>query len=194
MTPRPALSKSFANALSYAVEQRGWRAFIPYIFGACIGLGAFGAWSVPGEFWADTKWDVSATVYGGVLAFNAILLAVGGNAFGKIYELITGPRLGPILKKHGLLDEHLAFIDLNQIVLVAAALASLAGLITVLLPAQLWVDRALLAGSFSLSAYSLMRTFDSTRMMHELIWEQAHLGDEEGSSDQPRLRPVENGR
>jgi hypothetical protein len=193
MTPRPSLAKSFASALNYAAEQRGWIAFVPYVVLASVGLGAYAAWSVPEAFWSDGKWDVSATVYGGVLAFNAILLAVSGNAFAKIYEIITGPTVGPVIRKHGLLEEHLAFVDVNQLTLVAAALASLAGLITVLLPVLVWVDRSLLAATFSLSAYSLVRTMQASKMMHELIWEQAHLGDE-SSEPQPRLRPVENGR
>jgi len=192
MTPRPPLSKSIAAAIHYRVEKRGWLGFIPYVFAASSALGFWAAWSIPGSLWSDDAWDVSATVYGGVLAFNAILLAVSGNAFSKIYEIITRPPIGPILKKHGLLEEHLGFADLTQIVLVIAALASLAGLITVLLPAQLWVDRLVFAGSFSMSAYSLVRTVQTAGMMHELIWEQAHLEDE--GATKPRLRPVENVR
>jgi hypothetical protein len=192
MKPRPPLSKSLAAAIHYRVEKRGWPGFLPYVLAVCTGLGAWAAWSIPGSFWNDDQWSVSATVYGGVLAFNAILLAVSGNSFAKIYEIITGPPIGPILRKHGLLEEHLGFADLTQLILVAAAIASLAGLITVLLPADLWVDRALLAGSFSLSAYSLARTLQTARMMHELIWEQAHVGEDE--SRQSHLRPVENGR
>jgi hypothetical protein len=189
---RPPLSQSFATALKYSAERRGWLAFVPYFFLSCVGVGTAAAWSVPHDFWSDANQDVSATVYGGILAFNAILLAVSGSAFAKIYDIITGPVLGPILKKNDLLDEHLAFVDLNQLVLVFAALMSLAALVTVLLPALVWVDRALLMATLAFSAYSLLRTLSSTKMMHELIWEQAHADDLMGRPS--HLRPVENGR
>lgn len=157
-----------------SADHRGWLAFIPYVFLSCALLGVVAGWSVPKSFWTDDNQDVSTTVFGGILAFNGLLLAVGATAFGKIYEIISGAVIGPTLKKHGLIDEHLAYVDLNQIVLVLAAISSLSGLVTVLLPAQLWLDRAIFSGAICFSAYALIGTLSATRMMHELIWEQTH--------------------
>jgi hypothetical protein len=158
----------------------------------CIGVGAAAAWVVPDAFYGSGERDISTTVYSGILAFNGFLLAVGATAFSKIYEIMTGPVLGPILRKHGLIDEHLAFVDVNQLTLVAAAMFSLAGLITVLLPALPWVDRIIFSGAVGLSLYALARTMASAKMMHDLIWEQSHANDR--SSEQPKLRPVSNGK
>lgn len=191
MKARPSLAQSFAEALKYSAEQRGWLAFIPYVFLLCIGIGAAAAWAVPDGFFGAGEQGISTTVYGGILAFNGFLLAVGATAFSKIYEIMTGPVLGPILRKHGLIDEHLAFVDVNQLTLVTAAMFSLAGLITALLPTLPWVDRLIFSGAVGLSLYALARTISSAKMMHELIWEQAHADDH--PSDKPNLRTVRNG-
>src|SRR3712207_1066163 len=107
MEKRRSFAESFADALRVSAAKRGWRAYVPHVLLICLGLGAGGAYAVEAAFWSTEKWDVAATVYGGLLAFNALLLAVGWSAFSKIYEVISRGRLGEVLLKNKLLDEHL---------------------------------------------------------------------------------------
>jgi hypothetical protein len=142
-------------------------------------------------FWADEKWEVSAAVMGGMLAFNGILLAVGWGAFSKIHDIISEPEFSAFLKRHDILDIHMMFVDGTHFALAASALASFAALIGVLLPLPLLADKALFAISISASLNAVMEAFRATEMMNDLIWDKAH--SDERPSSQPSLRTVENG-
>lgn len=177
MKPRRNFAESFADAIRISAAKRKWRAFIPHVFLSCLGAGFAASWSIDAAFWTQNNWDVSATVFGGLLAFNALLLAVGWSAFSKIYEVISGGRIGKILTGRGLLDEHLFFVDANHAVLVASAFMSGLGLFSILWPLHPIADRTILAIAVGSSIYALIRSLSCTTMMHQLIWEQAHIED-----------------
>lgn len=180
MKSRPSFAQSFASALAEDAKDRGWRAFVPiYILGS-VAIGAFAAWRMPAAFWDDTQWGVSATAFGGILAFNGLLLALGWSSFSKIYEIILAEPIGPILRKHGLLDGHLAFIDANHFVLVVAALFSGAAMVTTLALLPVAADRVMFGLAVAGTLYSLVRALASIKMMNELIWERAHIESEGG--------------
>lgn len=190
MKKRPTLAVSIATSLQAGAENRGLRAYIPFWMVASAVAGYAVAFYLPAEFWSDDKWDVSTAVFAGFLAFNGLLLALGWFAFAKIYETLTGTELGAMLTRHGMLGVHLAFIDVSHFVLVFSSIASVLCLVTVLLPVPLWADRIAIGTSISLTVYGLCRAISATRMMNDLVWEQAHLAPQLG----PRLAAVENAK
>lgn len=189
MKKRPSFAVSLASALRADAADRGWRAFFPTfgILSGVIGVGA--AYFTPIAFWTTAQWDISTAVYGGLLAFNGLLLALGWSAFSRIYEIIANGKVGEVLRKHDLLSEHLAFVDANHATLVASASFSLVGLISVLMTLPLIADQAILGLSVGTIVYALIRAMASTKMMSDLVWEQAHLAE---TADRPLLRPVES--
>lgn len=178
MKHRPSLAVSLATSLKSGAESRGFLAYVPFVFGMCLVVGFVSAEFIPGEFWSDARWDVSTAVFAGLLAFNGLLMSLGWFAFSKIYEILANDRLGQMLTRNGLLDVHLAFIDISHAVLICASALSVAGLVSVLVGAPVPVDRILLGSCLGFTLYGLARAFSATKMMNDLIWEQAHLDRE----------------
>ena len=185
MNSRPKLSVSLAKSLKAGAESRGFLAYFPFVFATCLTLGFVAAEYVPISFWADGSWDVSTAVFGGMLAFNGLLMSLGWFAFSKIYEILANERLGKMLTENKLLDVHLAFIDVSHIVLIAASCLSVVGLVVILAGMPLWMDEFLFGACLGLTLYGLARAFSATKMMNDLVWEQAHL-DRSG----PNLKAV----
>ena len=185
MNNRPTLSVSIATALISSAESKGFLAYVPFVFGACLAVGFASAEYIPVGFWLDSRWDVSTAVFGGLLAFNGLLMSLGWFAFSKIYEIIANDSLGKMLTKHGLLGVHLAFIDISHLVLICASLLSVLGLVATLTGMPILVDRLLFGGCLGFTLYGLARAFSATKMMNDLIWEQANL-----SRNPPKLETV----
>jgi hypothetical protein len=195
MPPRPSFAATYAKALVVAARKRGWWAYVPTRLLISLGLGAAAAYFVPGGaqgFWADSNWGTSATVIGGVLAFNGILLAVGWSAFAKIYDVIGSPDFSAFLKRHDMLDTHIMFVDAVHFSLAAAALISFAALIGLLLPLPELADRGLFALMVGSCVNSIAEAFSATAMMNDLIWDKAHADG--SAAGQSHLRPVSNGK
>ena len=145
---------------------------------AVLSVGFASASYIPLEFWMDSKWVVSTAVFGGLLAFNGLLMVLGWFAIAKIYEILSNDSLGKMLTTHGLLGLHLSFIDIIHLVLICASLLSVLGLIATLAGLPIVVDRLLFGGGLGLTLYGLSCAFSATRMMNDLIWEQANIGRE----------------
>jgi hypothetical protein len=174
MKQRRSFPESFAEALRASAEKRGWQAFIPYVLVSCIGFGYLATIFIPELFWADASWGISVTVYVGFVTFNALLLAFSQNAFLKIQEMVGTGTMGRVLAKHGLLDETLFAVELNQLFLAISSAVSAIGLITVILPLDLVWDRAVAVLTLSLSLYALIKAYVATREMNSFIWERIH--------------------
>jgi hypothetical protein len=175
MPHRPRLSESFAEGLSIAAKARGVRAYIPGWAIICLALGSFAAWSLPAAFWKDTEWGTSMTFYGGLLAFDGLLLAIGWGAFAKIYEIIGTGDFAAFLRRNGLLPLHFLYIDLAQAALVLAALSTGTAAVMTLADVVLILDRAMMALSIGTSCYAVVKAMSATSAMHDLIWERANL-------------------
>jgi len=179
MKERPSIAVSIAMSLQAEAAEKGFWAYIPYVFGACLIAGFVSAEFVPDEFWSDERWDVSTAVFAGLLAFNGLLLSLGWFAFSKIYEILANDRLGKMLTANNLLGVHLAFIDISHLVLIAASVLSVGGLVGVLAGVPVWIDGLVFGSCLGFTLYGLARAFSATRMMNDLVWEQAYL-DREG--------------
>lgn len=180
MKRRPSYAASLASALHTDAGDRGWCAFFPIYIICSVAIGCIASFYMPDTFWSDEQWAVSVTVYGGLLAFNGLLLALGWYAFSKIYEILSDAKIGQVLYKNDLLSDHLAFIDGNHVVLILATIASGVGLLTILMPLKLGVDRIIFVAVISTTLYALYRALSSTKMMSELVWEHAHIVDIDG--------------
>ena len=174
MKRRRSFPESFAEALRASAEKHSWRAFIPYILLLCAVLGTIAALYIPEAFWSDASWGVSATIYVGFVTFNALLLAFSQNAFLKIQEMVSTGKTGHVLAKHGLLDETLFAVEINQMILAISSAVSAVGLVSVVLPLDLIVDRIVAAVTFSLSIYALVKAYIATREMNSFIWERVY--------------------
>ena len=108
---RPDFLASFFSALAERAEAGSlWKMLaVPVIAGAISGAAAY---YMPAEFWSDQRWDVSATVYTGVLTVNGLILALSWSAFSRIYESISAPKFSAFLRKHGLLNKCIVTVSL----------------------------------------------------------------------------------
>ncbi len=174
MTQRPSFAASFAKALAISAKKRGMWAYLPGQILITLSLGAAVAWFVPEKFWTDAHWSESATVYGGMLAFNALLLAVGWGAFAKIYEIIGATDFAAFLRRHDMLDLHILFVSTVHAALATASAISFGGLVSLLLPLPLSGDRVIFGLMIGSSVYSLIQAMRATTMMNDLIWDKAH--------------------
>ncbi|MBR0551794.1 hypothetical protein [Stakelama marina] len=171
---RPSLAQTFAKALQISAKKRGYRAFIPVrmILTLAVGIGV--SRFVPDTAWRSDNLGAMATLYGGILAFNALLLAVGWNAFSRIYDAISEEEFSEFLKRYNMFDLHIMFISLVHITLASAAIMSFAGLISLLLPIGAEISKWILAIILFLSVYSLTEAMRATTMMNDLVWDKAH--------------------
>lgn len=188
MRPRPKFLSSFFSALSDIVERKNVLYLIPYWLIAGGVIGGVVAWYVPANFWTIARWDVSATVYTGFLAFDGILLALGWGAFSKVSEILCSGEFSKFLRRHNLLDVHLMVMDFIHGILVISAISSVLGLISIFLHIPMIAHRAILAVVIALSFYSLIKSFSAMKMMNDLIWDFAHYEPKK----EPHLTPVEN--
>ena len=179
--PRPRFIETFGKTLQIATKKRGWRAIIPYRFAGAIAVGAIAAMAIPSIFWANDKWDISTAVYGAILAFNGLLLAIGWGAFSKIYEIIGEGEYAEFLRRHNILDIHIFFVEVVHLALAAAAIASALALIFLMFDLPLWIDRVVFSFLVGLSINSLAEAFRANGMMHDLIWEKAQALKPEGN-------------
>src|SRR6056297_1964834 len=163
MNKRPSLAVSLALSLQAGAESRGLLAYVPYVFAACLATGFASAEFVPADFWGDARWDVSTAVFAGLLAFNGLLLSLGWFAFSKIYEILANDGLGRMLTANNLLGVHLSFIDLSHLVLIAASVLSVFGLIGVLVGIPIWVDKLVFGSCLGFTLYGLTRAFSATK-------------------------------
>jgi hypothetical protein len=131
----------------------------------------------------------TATIYGGVLAFNALLLAVGWSAFSKIYEVIGNKEFASFLRRHDILDIHIMFVDLVHVALALSAFLSFVGTVALALPLPMMAHRVLFSGMVGMSLYSMTEALRASSMMNDLIWDKA-IAEANGQNS---LRPVQSG-
>lgn len=174
MNRRPKLSETFAEGLALAAKERGSKAYFPAWLIACVALGGIASAYIPTAFWSDDKWDVSITLFGGLLAFDGLLIAVGWGAFAKIYEIIGAGEFAAFLRRNGLLNLHFLYIDLAQLSMIFSALLTGLAMVLVLTQMSIYIDRIAFALAVGTSAYSVIKAMGATQAMHELIWESTN--------------------
>jgi hypothetical protein len=171
---RPKFLRAFLDEVGKDVDGRGWIAVVPYLFVCSAGFSTAVAYLVPLSFWADERWDVSTAVYAGMLTFNGLVLALGWNAFGRIYDVLLRGDFGKYLMKNNLLGSYILHISYMHVFQIFAGLAAVVGLVSVLIPdVPIGVDRAVLAVSLTLTIYAIKQAFGAVAMMNDLVWQSA---------------------
>lgn len=173
---RPKFLPSYLELVRLESERSGWRALIPTTFLVCVGIGAISAYFIPDIFWSDDKWDISTAVYGGLLAFCGLILALGWNAFSRMYELLFQGDFGAYLQEKKLLNHYLTHISFMHLVQLAAIAFSGVGLITVLVDVpSIWIDRVIFASAIAFTIYGLKQAADAVSAMNDLAWQASYF-------------------
>jgi hypothetical protein len=173
---RPKFLSSYFKLLSKEAERSGWLSIIPYALVASSVLGAIAAYFIPQSFWADDQWQVSIAVYGAFLTFNGLLLALGWNAFSRMYEILFRGDFGAYLGKNNLLNDYLTHITYINVVQVIAVILSTAGMVLCLFEDVSPIyDRIALGASVAVMVYALKQTLDSLTAMNDLAWQSAYF-------------------
>lgn len=168
---RPSFFECWLDDIKLEYRKHGWHGVPPWWLIILVGGGAAGAFLVPAEFWSRDKWDVSTAVYGAILTFNALVLAVSWGAFSKIFESACAPGFSAYLRERGLLVFYIYYIDyvhLAQLVAVAASAVGLLSVVIDLLP-EMW-ERVLFGAVVGLSAYAMKQAAGTVTAMHDIVW------------------------
>lgn len=143
---------------------------VPYFFIGCYGVGAGAAYFFAPQFFTEGKWDVAATVYSGVLAFNALTLALSWFAIGRVLEIISNPGFSSFLKSNGMLSKYsfyCSFIHLTQVLAATVTFFSLLLLFIQSIP--IWGQQMALAAVVGSTLYALKWSLGAVRIASDLI-------------------------
>lgn len=174
MTERPKFLPSFIDLIRRESEERGVFALVPVTLMVCAALGASVAYAIPSEFWDNSQWGVSSAVYGGLMTFGGLILALGWNAFSRMYEILFRGDFGAYLHKAELLNHYLVHISTMHFAQVAAVVFAGIGLATVLVDGlPIWIDRTVFGGSVTLILFALKHALDAVTAMNDLAWQSA---------------------
>jgi len=173
---RPKFLPSYLGLLKKEAEQSSWFAVIPYALIASIFLGAAVALFTPSEFWTNSRWDVSTAVLAGLLTFNGLVLALGWNAFARIYDALFRKEFVSFLSKHDQLNPYIVHIGFMHFMQISAVIASGVALFFVLFNSvPIAIDRFVFGTSISLTIYAVKQAIDAVSMMNDLVWQVAYF-------------------
>jgi hypothetical protein len=171
-TERPKFLPSFFHLLSDEIERSGIFALIPYAFIVSVGIGTGVAFLIPKTFWGEAGWAVSTVVYTGVLTLNGLILALGWNAFGRVYDTLFRGEFAAYMAEKELLNPYLVHIGVMHWAQVAAVLASGVALVAVLIAeTPAWAQRALFGLTVATTVYAIKQAVSAISMMNDLVWQ-----------------------
>lgn len=163
-------SRLFLNELLSDQEsgRRLW--WLPWLLLMIIAASALPAYYLPGDFFIRENWGVVATAYSGVLAFNAITLALSWSAISGILEVISRREFSSFLKSVGALDRYRFYIGgIHSIQLVAASV-TLCALVSLFLDGvPELIHRFLFGIMLTLTLYALRWSHGAVQMANDLI-------------------------
>lgn len=190
---RHSFIESFLRETLDDYKARGWVAFLPSYLLLALGCSIAIVRYVPNDFYMPLNQDISATVYAGILAFNAITLALSWSAIGKIQETITQKEFCSFLRDGGLLNSYGFYVDLIHAVQVFASIATFAAMLVLLIGNAVpdIVHQSLMAATITLTLYAMRWSHGAVQISNDLIWQYAKFDglDEE---EKKRLRMVVN--
>lgn len=168
---RPSFLESWLGDTREIVSEKGSWAIIPWSFLACGAGGSLIGYFMPASFFQDTRWDVSATFYAGLLAFNALTLALAWNAFGGVFERLSRTDFSAFLKSAGELEKYLFMISYIHLMQVVAAAVTLLSAVVIFMPVPwVWMDRIFIGVTVCFTAYALRWAVGSVKVSQDLVW------------------------
>jgi hypothetical protein len=149
---------------------RGFGRVIPWLAAGCAALGAAVAYFAEASLFVQAQWGTLASVYGGVVTFNGITLALGWTTIGRVYDTVSKADFSRFLRASGILNTYLFYISLVHIVQVTGAVAAVAGLVSVFLPLPAPADRVILGAVVATTLYAIRWAAGSARIVKDLSW------------------------
>lgn len=172
-TSPPTLFQSWKDDLKTSWETH-WYHLIPWKILLCLGAGWALADNIQSSFFYPRRWDVSVAVYSGLLAFNALTMALAWSGIGRVYDTMSAPKFSSFLQHTGVLSRYhftLGFIHTVQ---------SIASLITIISLGVLLIgrvdifwDRVALAATVGGTLYALWWAYSAAQVARDLSWHYA---------------------
>jgi hypothetical protein len=153
-------------------DERGLWAFLPLRLLICTLVGGGVGYVAEDAFFTDRSDRIA--FFAGILAVNAILLAVCWAAFAKIYDTLSDKEFGAWVRHHrahGYYDFYVEFIQLAQMIAVVIVLFSL--VLTIAGGVPPWLSRVALGASIGTSLYAGWWASGCVRIMQELADQRA---------------------
>jgi len=173
---RPSFISSYFEILSKEARASHWKAIVPYWLIVSTVIGGVTGYFIPQGFWEDAHWDVSTAVYASFMTFNGLVLALGWNAFSRMYEILFRGDFGSYLARNNLLNPYITHITFINMVQVISVIASGIGLVMVLVEnIPILYDRIALSAILALMIYGLKQTIDALTAMNDLVWQAAYF-------------------
>ena len=170
----PSLSVTYIKALSAAVQNRGWLAYIPFSFLSAAGAALCSFFLVPKSFWGATAIGNSIMIYAGILTFSGILLAVGWSSFAKVYEILGRGNLSRMLKNQNLLDVHFMYVSIANFMLTVFVVICAIGLLSLTVTKPVLLDQIILASICGSGILAITATFNISKFLQQLIWDEIY--------------------
>ena len=186
-TERPKFLPSFFTAMAERAESGTvWRIFVvPVISGA---IGTTVAYFIPVKFWSDDNWEISTTVYTGLLTLNGLILVLSWNAFSRIYESISAPKFCAFLRRNKLLNKYIVTISFIHGLQLLAIIASGIELISVLINVQyVLIDRGLFGFMVFSSIYAIKEAASAVAIMNDLLWQKSIFDEHHEKATDPNV-------
>jgi hypothetical protein len=169
--------------------QRGFGRVVPWLALVCAGVGGGFAYFAQSSLFDVTQWGTLGAIYGGLLTFNGITLALGWTTIGRVYDTVSKAEFSRFLRASGLLNTYLFYISLIHTVQVLSATAAVAGMVSFVLPLPPFADRTILGGVIATTLYAIRWAAGSARIVKDLAWHYATF-DELSPDDRSRLYEV----
>lgn len=168
---RPSFIECWFDDTKASGKNRGWFVtLVPWTVGSCAALSAAASYFTPVTFFFPSNWDVSATVLTGLLAFNALTLALAWGAIGRIYESVSQPGFSSYLRAGGVLATYLFYISYIHLTQVTAALVSLVTLVVLFMPVPLLCHQILFGMTLATTLYALRWALGAVTVVQDLSW------------------------
>lgn len=154
------------------LERRGWwAAIVPWTFIVSAFLAILSVSMMPDYTFFSGQVGTLLGVLAGLLAFNALTMALSWNAFGKIYELLAKPGFSGFLQAANELSRYMFYISYFHYTQVFAAAATLLAIIWMFFDfPPIWLDRCVLGVALFGTFYALRWSVGSVKVAHDLVW------------------------
>lgn len=153
------------------IMPREARALVPMLFLLSAATGAVVVYFIPRSFYLALNQDITATVYAGILAFNAITLALSWSALAKILETITQKDFCSFLQRNGLLNSYRFYVEFIHAIQIAAAFITFTALIVLMIGNVIpdFVHQILLGATIAWTLYAMRWSHGAVHIANDLI-------------------------
>lgn len=190
---RPDAFSIFLDEVKADWQGGGLSRVVPWLLLLACAAGYAGGRFMPTDLTGSDNWDVTTALYAGVLAFNAITLALTWSAIGKVYETLADPSFSRFLRAGDALNSYLFYISLLHVVQMIAALVSFAALVCSILPVGALAARILFGLVIASTLYALRWAAGSVTIVQDVAYHHAsfsELSEQEKANLRAHLREV----